>query len=108
MDHVFGGLLAPLLLSSSCFLFFDLAPNLLPLLSSLSDKVSTTLKGNERISLNRLVMISLWLVEKSIREQLTFSWSSAWVQFSKYSWKRVHTVQSTFDGKKSSSLAHPL
>jgi hypothetical protein len=95
-------------LSSSSFHFFNSAPNFPPPLSSLSDEVSTTLKDNGRITLNRLVMISLWSVEKSIREQSTSSRSSAQVQFSKYSWKRVHTIQSTFVGKRLSSSAHPL
>jgi hypothetical protein len=71
-------------LSSSCFIFFDLAPNFPPPLSSLLDKVSTTLKDDGRITLNQLVMISQWLVAKSIREQLTSSRSLAWVKFSKY------------------------
>ncbi len=43
-------------LSSSCFLFFNLAPDFSPPLSSSLDKVSTALKDNGRIKLNRLVM----------------------------------------------------
>jgi hypothetical protein len=57
-------------LSSSCFLFFDLAPNFPPPLSSSLDEVSTILKDDGRITLNQLVTISLWLVEKSMRGQL--------------------------------------
>ncbi len=93
--------------SSSCFLFFDFVPNPPPPfpLGSLSDDESTALKDNGRIALNWLMMISWWSGEKSMREQSTSSWSSACVQFSKYSWKRVHTVQSTFIGKKLSNAA---
>jgi hypothetical protein len=76
-------------LSSSCFLFFDLAPDFPPPLSSLLDKLSPTLKNNGRITLNQLVIISLWLVEKSMREQSFSSWSLAQVKFFKYSWKWV-------------------
>jgi hypothetical protein len=70
--------------------------------------VVTSLKQGGRVMPNRSRMMSLWSAKKLMRESSTSSLSYAWVQLSRKSWKRVHTDQSTLDGKELSSAVHPL
>jgi hypothetical protein len=108
MDHFFGRLLAPLLLILLLFPLLQFSSRFLSSLELLVGQGVHRFEGQWEDKIEPPCDDSLWLVEKSMREQSISSWSSAWVQFTKYSWKRVHTAQSTFVGKKLSSLVHPL